>query len=96
MSETEGPCPHGAYIPAASGMIKEAHTIRCDAVPQLGKKGSMRDTCWMLGVRGKSLSGFLEGAWRHPVKGRWKGTSPEKRNEEQVQSSDGEKGCGKI
>ena len=55
MSETEGPCPHGVYIPAASGMIKEAHTIRCDAVPQLGKKGSVRDTCWMLGVRGKRV-----------------------------------------
>lgn len=45
------------------------------------------------GCQGKeSLSGFLEGAWRHPVKGRWKGTSPKERNEEQVQSSDGEKG----
>ena len=44
----------------------------------------------------ESLSGFLEGAWRHPIKGRWKGRSPEKRNEEHVQSSDGEKGCGNI
>lgn len=49
------------------------------------------------GCQGKeSLSGFLEEAWRLPIKGRWKGTSPKKRYKEQVQSSDSEKGCGKI
>lgn len=55
MSETEGPCPHAAYNPAASGMIKEASTVRCDALAQLGKKGSVRDACWTLGVRGKRV-----------------------------------------
>ena len=49
------------------------------------------------GCQGKeSLSGFLGEACRRPIKGRWKGTSPKKRYKEQVQSSDREKGCGKI
>lgn len=49
------------------------------------------------GCQGKeSLSGFLGEACRRPIKGRWNGMSPKKRYKEQVQSSDREKGCGKI
>ena len=39
MSETEGPCPHPAYILAASRMITAAGTIRCDAVPRWERRG---------------------------------------------------------